>query len=81
MMKKKRDWKQIRNAFVMVCVAVAMLSTATYAWFTMTNQPSVTGMNMTASSVGGLSVSKAVGGPFDGTTASDVEYFTHSFEQ
>ncbi|MDD2971688.1 MAG: hypothetical protein PHE02_06105 [Lachnospiraceae bacterium] len=63
-MRKKRDWKQIRNAFVMVCVAVAMLSTATYAWFTLTNQPYVTGMDLTASTTGGLQVGKDSSGPF-----------------
>ncbi|MDD3204421.1 MAG: hypothetical protein PHS74_01610 [Lachnospiraceae bacterium] len=57
MEKNKRDWKQVRNAFVMVCVAVAMLSTATYAWFTLTNQPSLTGMELTAGTTSGLQIS------------------------
>lgn len=57
--KKKRNRKEIRNAFVMLCVAVAMMSTATYAWFTMTDSPTVQGLKMTASSSGGLELSDA----------------------
>lgn len=59
-MKKenKKKFRDIRNALVMMCVMVAMLSTASYAWFTMTSSPTVTGMQMTAaSSGGGLEVS------------------------
>ena len=47
----------IRNAFVMVCVSVAMLSTATYAWFTVTSSPSVEGLKLTAATKGGLEIS------------------------
>lgn len=56
---KKRNRKEIRNAFVMLCVAVAMMSTATYAWFTMTDSPTVQGLKMTAASSGGLELSDA----------------------
>lgn len=52
--KKRRNGKDIRNAFVMLCVTVAMMSTATYAWFTMTDSPTVEGLRMTAASSGGL---------------------------
>ena len=61
-MKKKRNWKDIRNAFVMFCVMVAMLSTASFAWFTLTSSPTVTNLQMTAAADGGLKISK------DGTT-------------
>lgn len=47
----------IRNAFVMVCVSVAMLSTATYAWFTVTSNPSVEGLKLTAATKDGLEIS------------------------
>lgn len=58
-MKKntKKKFRDIRNAIVMMCVMAAMLSTASYAWFTLTDSPTVTGMNMTAASTGGLKVS------------------------
>lgn len=54
---KKKKLRDIRNALVMVCVMVAMLSTASYAWFTMTSSPTVTGMQMTASATSGLQIS------------------------
>lgn len=54
--KSKQTISNVRNAFLMVCVSVAMLSTATYAWFTITDTPSVTGLKMTAASKGGLEI-------------------------
>lgn len=58
-MKKntKKKLKDIRSAIVMMCVMVAMMSTASYAWFSMTSTPTVTGMQMTAASTGGLKIS------------------------
>lgn len=61
---KKKKWRDIRNAVTMMCVMVAMLSTATYAWFTLTSNPTVTGMEMVASSGSGLSVSNSVNETF-----------------
>lgn len=55
---KKKKWRDIRNAVTMMCVMVAMLSTATYAWFTLTDSPTVAGLQMQAVSSGGLLVSK-----------------------
>lgn len=54
---KKKKFRDIRNAVVMMCVMVAMMSTASYAWFTLTDAPTVTGMQMTAASTGGLKIS------------------------
>lgn len=72
---KKKKLRDIRNALVMVCVMVAMLSTASYAWFTMTSSPTVTGMQMTATSTSGLKVAKAdSNGSIDiGTLADAVD--------
>lgn len=54
-MKKntKKKFRDIRNAVVMMCVMVAMMSTASYAWFTLSSSPTVTGMQMTAATDGG----------------------------
>lgn len=41
----------------MMCVMLAMISTATYAWFTMSESATVTGLQMTAVTNGGLMVS------------------------
>lgn len=62
--KKKKKWKDVRSALVMVLVMAAMMSTATYAWFTMTSNPTVTGMQMVASAGTGLSVSNSVNEAF-----------------
>lgn len=74
-MKKntKKKFRDIRNAVVMMCVMVAMMSTASYAWFTMTDSPTVTGMKMTATSTSGLKVAKADGsGSIDIGTKADA---------
>ena len=61
-MKKntKKKLKDIRSAIVMMCVMVAMMSTASYAWFTLSASPTVVGMQMTAAaSGGGLTIANA----------------------
>lgn len=54
---KKKKWRDVKNALVMVVVMAAMMSTATYAWFTLTSNATVTGMQMTAGGSSGLQVS------------------------
>jgi len=49
-MKKKKSFRDIRNAVVMLCVMLAMLSTATFAWFSMNDRVSATNMAITAKS-------------------------------
>lgn len=56
--KTKKKWREIRSAVTMMCVMAAMLSTATYAWFTLTSAPVVNGLQMTAASTGGLKISE-----------------------
>lgn len=53
----KKKWRDVKNALVMVVVMAAMMSTATYAWFTFTDSATVTGMQMAASGSSGLKVS------------------------
>lgn len=60
----KKRWKDIRNAFVMFCVMVAMLSTATYAWFTLTDSPTVNGLKLTAATTGGLQICETENGTY-----------------
>jgi len=55
---KRTKWKEIRSALVMVLVMVSMLSTATYAWFSLTTSPTVTGLQMTAATTSGLKISE-----------------------
>ena len=61
---KKKKWKDIRSALVMVLVMVAMLGTATYAWFSLSNSPTVTGLQMTATTSGGLKICETSNGTF-----------------
>ena len=65
-MKKstKKKIRDIRSALVMVLVMVAMLSTASYAWFTLTDSPTVTNMQMTATSGSGLKVCETADGTY-----------------
>ncbi len=62
--KKKMKWREIRSTVTMMCVMAAMLSTATFAWFTLTENATVAGLQMTAKSTGGLLVGKASNGDF-----------------
>lgn len=62
--KTKKKWREIRSAVTMMCVMAAMLSSATFAWFTLTNSPTVTGMQMTAAATGGLQVSDSENGTY-----------------
>lgn len=55
--QKTKKWRDVKNALVMVVVMAAMMSTATYAWFTFTNSATVTGMQMAAGGASGLKVS------------------------
>ncbi|MBE5884269.1 MAG: hypothetical protein E7291_07620 [Lachnospiraceae bacterium] len=55
---KRRKWRDIRSAVTMMCVMAAMLSTATFAWFSLTSNPVVNGLQMTAASSEGLKISK-----------------------
>lgn len=63
---RKKKWREIRSAVTMMCVMAAMLSSATYAWFTLTSSPTVAGLQMTASSTGGLVVSNYTDTDFSG---------------
>ena len=56
--KTKKKWREIRSAVTMMCVMAAMLSTATFAWFTMSQNATVNGLQMVAKSSGGLQISE-----------------------
>ncbi len=59
-----KKWQKIRNSFVMLCVMLTMLSTVTYAWFTLTDSPTVNGLQMTAKAADGLLVCKTSDGNY-----------------
>ena len=57
MKKENKNNKKLVSAFAMLMLSTAMLGTATYAWFTMNKEVSVTGMKMKASASEGLVIS------------------------
>lgn len=56
-MKKTNAKKKLIPAAAMLAISAAMLSTATYAWFTMSRNVEVKGINMTATVPAGLQIS------------------------
>jgi len=59
--KKTKTSKKIVAAFAMFALSATMLGTATYAWFTMNREVSVTNMTVKAQSEGGLLISETSG--------------------
>lgn len=55
---KKKSFRDIRNAVFMLCIMLAMLSTATFAWFSMNDRVSATGMSVQAKASGSLAINK-----------------------
>ena len=72
-MKKTNAKKKLIPAAAMLAISAAMLSTATYAWFTMNKNAEVTGIQMTATVPEGLQISlgKGMNGTALENTASD----------
>lgn len=68
----KKKWRDIKNALVMVVVMAAMMSTATYAWFTLTSTAGVTGMRMAAGGSSGLKVSTDAANWYDAVDLRDA---------
>ena len=60
-MKKTNAKKKLIPAAAMLAISAAMLSTATYAWFTMSRSVEVTGIDMTATVPAGLQISLGKG--------------------
>jgi len=55
---KKKTSKKIASAAAMLLLSTAMLGTATYAWFTMNKEVSVTNMQVKAKAEGGLLINE-----------------------
>ena len=61
--------KKLIPAIAMLVTSATMLSTATYAWFTMNKEVELTGLNMTATTAGALEIS--LGGVTAGGVLAD----------
>ena len=57
MKKENKNNKKLASAFAMFMLSAAMLGTATYAWFTMNKEVTVTGMQVKAKATDGLVIS------------------------
>ena len=55
--KNRSAAKKLIPAIAMLVTSATMLSTATYAWFTMNKEVELTGLNMTATTAGALEIS------------------------
>lgn len=64
--------KKLIPAVAMLTTSAIMLSTATYAWFTMNKEVEMTGLNMTATTAGALEISLG-GVDSSGTIAADLK--------
>ncbi|SEF79275.1 hypothetical protein SAMN04487934_103170 [Eubacterium ruminantium] len=67
---KKKSSKKIAAAFSMFALSAAMLGTATYAWFTMSREVELTGIQMTATVPSDLQI--ALGEIADGSEANSL---------
>jgi len=65
--RKQKTSKKIVAAFAMFALSASMLGTATYAWFTMNKDVSVTNMQVKARAEGGLLINEVA-------TASDINW-------
>lgn len=74
---KKKNFRDIRNAVFMLCIMLAMLSTATFAWFSMNDRVSATGMQVQAKSKGSLVINIDDPVPQNSTT-TDVDFAEES---
>lgn len=63
--KKERAKKRnMRNTVIMAILCVALLSSATYAWFTLSNSAKVSNLSLTVGGAGGLMISYKNDGEF-----------------
>ncbi len=67
--KKNTKRRKILTTAVAAISSVALLTTATYAWFVLTNRPTVSEMSMKAGTSGNLKIANEAGGPY-GTNIS-----------
>lgn len=74
-MKKAR---KIIPALAMLLVSAIMMSTASFAWFTLSNQVTVSGMQVTAKSNGGLVIAYAAKGSGTWAVPAQTKYSTNA---
>ena len=63
-------------SFAMLAVSAVVLTTASYAWFSISNQPKVEDITLTAGTFGGLTISKTESGTFSDTVNLSTDIIT-----
>lgn len=71
--KKNSVMKKILPSACMLAVSAAMLSTSTYAWFSMNDTVTATGMKLQAKAEAGLLIANATNGTYQMSVASTKE--------
>ncbi len=75
--KTTKQLRKIRNTVMMVLICVLLLSTATYAWFSVSSTAKVTNLTMTVGSEQGLQIApdeNKSGNGTPGTYSSELEF-------
>lgn len=60
--KEKQEKQGLKARLLMCLLYLAVLSTATYAWFTMNNKPKVLNLALSAAAAGDLMIADDLGG-------------------
>lgn len=62
--KRSGDKRDARSRIILMCLCVALLGTATFAWFTVSNTPRVNNLALIAGTTGDLKIADAQDGPY-----------------
>lgn len=69
--------RKLIPAIAMLLVAAAVMSTASYAWFTMSKQVTATGMNVTVTAPSNLVIATEFSGPY--AASANLEVLDHTY--
>lgn len=62
--RKRKAGADVRGKVITLCLCIALLGTATYAWFTVSNTPRVTNLALIAGTSGNLKIADYEQGPY-----------------
>lgn len=62
--KQNVSRRDARSKIILMCLCIALLGTATFAWFTVSNTPRVNNLALVAATTGDLKIADAEAGPY-----------------
>lgn len=62
--KQNVSRRDVRSQIILVCLCIALLGSATFAWFTVSNTPRVNNLALVAATTGELKIADAEAGPY-----------------